>query len=433
MKRHFCTLLTLTLAAYHAACADVPQTDNPTTFLGPTMKGAYTSRLYSHSAYSILGEAGAKNLRLGGTLGVRLEEDHYLKMSADYLLQKITYSFLTGHANEWVSQIALGGAYQYDIGGANEPQLNMNAFLSYAPSKSLSATFASFTDNTGSLSSIYEQRRIAGSFATGISPGFTVIPWRGARTGVALNYDRVRYDKIFAPQQNATGFGGTANLKQALSCDIDLAVAAAVRAPFNYYQAGLTYHPLPHIAGWQFGLDTGYTSGKVTLPNSWNIGVSINYHVGEIDHPTYMHFPGDSDVIRAAANDRLIVWTEAPAVYLPQVLAIADAGATIPAPQCNPPAALTGVPLPAIVLFDTPGNSSFATAASFSPASGLTYSVTTSVAPSFGNAVSINPSTGVLTVTAASTQTLTYTVHATNVCGQAVTSGPATINIAFSA
>src|SRR5688572_5726153 len=75
----------------------IPNKDDPTTFLGPTLKASYTRNINNSSAYSLLGEAGFKNFRLGGTLAWRLDVDHRLKLSAEWLEQEITYAFFSGN------------------------------------------------------------------------------------------------------------------------------------------------------------------------------------------------------------------------------------------------------------------------------------------------------------------------------------------------
>lgn len=416
-------LATVLFASIGSAFADIPNTSSPSTFLGPVLKGSYTDRIYDKSAYSILGELGPKNYRIGGTLGAVIEDDSYLKFSAEYLAQKITYAFLTGNTNEWVFQGALGAAYEYDMHGSYDARFNIDGYMSYAPSKGLSDASATYTLNSTPIT-FSEGRRIAGSFAAGVSPGLSMLLWDGGRATVAGNYDNVRYDKNNAPMRSAIGLGGTAGLEQSITEDTELDMSAAIRAPFNHYEATFLINNIPNMDGWILGLNGGYTSGKETLPNTWNVLLTADYQVDQSYERKFIHPSRDSR--RHRANDHLIAWTGKPAVYMPQVLAITDETA-----QCNSRTVrLSGVPFTSPYYSDVFVPQSFPTAQSFTPSSGLNYSVTTSPAVLvFPNTVTINPKTGVVTVRPAVTQDIIYTVTATNDCGASIAGTPTLIRI----
>lgn len=390
--------LTLTLGSM-ILCFTAAYANDPTTFLGPTVKGGYTSTFNNNTAYSVLGEAGLKNFRAGGTVGWKLEQNQYIKVSAEYLVQDITYQFSTGNSDQWVQQGAIGGGYLYEFQGyCYAPQFDLNAYLSHAPSKSLNGT-----------------RRIAGSTAGGIVPALSVAPWQGARTGLGLNYDNVNYDKKYSPSQDAHGLGGTFTFNQVLTQDVDLHLGVGVRQPFNNYVAGLTFANVPYFGMWVVGLDGAYTAGKNTLPNTWNIGLSANYALDSRVAPVMKGQGNMKDTFKdTAIHDDLVKYTAAPAVYMPQVLAIAEedicTGTT-----------LTGVPIPSITVGG--GDTATANAApSFSPSSGLTYTITPNATLIGANALSINPTTGVITANGGGNeQIITATVTANNGCASAST------------
>lgn len=416
-------LATALCAAISSAYAEIPNTSSPSTFLGPVVKGSYTDRIYDKSAYSVLGEVGPKNYRVGATLGFIVEDDNYLKFSAEYLGQKITYAFLTGDTNEWVFQGALGAAYEYDMHGSRDARFNIDGYMSYAPSKGLSD--ASATYYLGATPTTFsEGRRIAGSFAAGVSPGLSMLLWDGGRATIAGNYDNVRYDKNNSPMRSAIGVGGTAGLEQSITEDTELDMSAALRAPFNHYEATFLINNIPNLDGWILGLNGGYTSGKETLPNTWTVLVTADYQVDQSYERKFIH--PSRDARRHRANDHLIAWTGKPAVYMPQVLAVTDETA-----QCNSRyVRLSGVPFTSPVYADVYVLQSFPTAQSFTPSSGLNYSVTTSPSPLLSsNKVTINPTTGVVSVKPTLTQDFTYTVTATNDCGASVTGPPTLISV----
>lgn len=409
------------LAAAHAG---VPNNDDTTTFLGPTLKGKFTNTVTDNTAFSILGEAGLRNFRLGGTLGWKLDENQRFKISADYLYQRITYSFFSGNTDEWVNQGSIGAAYLYEFNDyAYYPALGVKAFLSHAPSDSLSTVTGTFVRG-GVLIPYVDQRRIAGSNAGGISPNVSFMPWDGGRLGLELNYDNVRYDRNFSGG-NATGFGGTVNINQIVSQDVMVGASAAVRKPFNNYAAYLNWSNVPYLGSqWSLGLDGDYTVGKEDLPNTYNVSLGVNYALDQRCPRTIMqrNLKGDvkGDVkgeraVQVPIVDDLMAWTADPAVYLPQVLAVTDEDVTTGC-RFGVPAFSGTIPNQSTAGGGTPV--SLNTAAFFT-GTNLTFSITQSAAPAPGNTLSINPTTGVLSATGPSTQTITVTVIATNPCGSA--------------
>src|SRR5262245_6813264 len=106
-----------TLLCLSAFATSIPNNDDPTTFLGPTLKGRYTGPMSDNTAFSVLGEAGLKNFRVGATLGWRVDANQRLKLSAEWLRQEITYAFFSGNSDQWVNQWAVGAGYQYDFMG----------------------------------------------------------------------------------------------------------------------------------------------------------------------------------------------------------------------------------------------------------------------------------------------------------------------------
>lgn len=416
MKNLFKVVLAFagTLLCLSASYAD---SNHPTTFLGPTLRGTYTDIYDACTAYSVAGEVGLKNFRVGGTVGWRATDKQWLKVSAEYLLQRITYPFFFGNQDEWVQQGAIGAFYQYHFFNACwDPTVDIRAWYSHAPSKSLNTKHGFFTNAAGIVQSFADHRRIAGSNAGGITPGITFHPWGGTVFGLDLNWDDVQYDKNHSPQEDAKGFGGTARLSQVITDDILLDLSAAIRQPFNNYAASINWVNVSFFGKWSLGLIGDYTAGKHTLPSTWDVGINANYFV---DHAC------DSACMRRAAAqfanlncaDNFLAWTSDPAVYLPQVLAIPDEDVVIPDPQCSAtPPTVIGTIADAVV-GATPVTRDGA--AAFSPSSGLTYSVSVSPALTPPSSVTINSSTGLITITNGEgvTRVVTITVTATNVCG----------------
>lgn len=303
--------------------ADIPNSSHTTTFVGPTAKLGFTSTLNNSMAYNLAGEVGVNNFRVGGTWGWKIAEAQRLKLSADYLWQEISYAFFSGDTDQWVRQFSISGAYQYDLVGIPyNPQLDIDGYYAYAPSKRLSTKVGTYTNAFGLPTSFVDYRHIAGSDAWGLAPGISITPWIGGRVGIELNYDNVDYkQKYSTPNYDTSGLGGTFRWKQLIIDNLGVNLSAAIRRPFNNYAAELNWFHVPYYGDWTLGIFANYTAGKYTLPNTWNAGVSANYMLDKRCPAVMPSLKGEA---MAPIVDNLLAWTSKPAVYIPQVLAIPD-------------------------------------------------------------------------------------------------------------
>lgn len=312
------------------AFASIPNRDNQTTSLGPTLKGRYISPLSDVSAFSLLGEAGLRNLRLGGTLGFEINNYQRLKFSGDYLTQKITYAFFSRNNDSWVQQGSISGAYQYDLaGGSLSPQFDLSAYVSYARDNALGTTTGNFVNQSGILQSFVNSKKIAGSLAYGVSPGLGMQLWHGNKTVLELNYDNVDYNQKYETGKDAEGIGGTIRLMQRLTNTIDVGASAAFRQPFNNYTASFYWARIPYYGEWRVGVDGAYTVGKNSMPDSYNVGLNFNYLIDPCPVVLPIHgwrgdYKDEAPLHFVPAHLTIRNYTAEPAVYLPVVLAIPD-------------------------------------------------------------------------------------------------------------
>ena len=318
-----CALLGITnVYAYNTS----PTT--PTTYLGTSFQAGFTGSIDDSSALNVAAEIGRKNYRVGGSLGYNMAPNRRFKFTAEYLGQDLTYAFFSGNRAEWVSQVAVGGDYQFDLPYRYNPQIDILAYYSHAANKNAEIARGSYVRN-GATVNFIDNRHVAGSNAGGISPMLTVQPWHGTRAGLGLNYDYVHYTKIFTPTRLAYGFGGTAVINQVIVKNIELGLMATVRAPYNDYEANLVWSNVPDMGRWAVGINGAYTVGKYTLPNSYNAGISLNYYFDQRVGAAVAPATGKPDLKGEAApmpaqRDDLLVWTSRPAVHMPQVLDVRD-------------------------------------------------------------------------------------------------------------
>jgi hypothetical protein len=406
--------------------AAIPNTDNPTSYVGTTAKGKFSHLIGDNSAFSVLGEAGPRNYRVGATLGWQFYDNQRLKISGEFLEQDIKYAFFSGTSREWVKQGAFGAHYQYDLNHYRySPQFNLKAGYSHAPSKQLSFV-QGFYNRLGKTQKFIDNRRIAGSDAGFVSPGLSIMPWQTGRIGADLNYDDVKYDTNFPVYQRAHGFGGTALFTQQLGMNTELDLSAGFRTPFNMYQATIAY-TLPSRPNWTLGVDANYVDGKHYLPNTYNVGLSVRYAVKEIQlNANYL----DKDAPLSRSYNPLSSWINEPAIYLPQVLAIADSSVDLPqpppAPTCSPLILVGTIPQQTMVSPTMiPTNNIFSGTPPFTYTVSISDVSTGAVTPtvsidSFGT-ILVNPNP---TGTGGVNYTFTVNVTATNACGTASTSFP---------
>ena len=304
---------------------------HPSVFLGPTARLNFTSPISLNTAYSLAAEAGAKNYRAGVTVGWQFQDYQRIKLSGEYLWQKLTYSFIDANKDQWVRQAAIGADYQFDFGYLFNPQFDLSAYYSHAPSKDLGTTNGTVivnipimgVTNLTTQPFVYK-KRIAGSNAGGFSPGLTFQPWDGTTLTFAGNYDYVHYDTRNSPSQDVKGIGGTGSLKQILFDDLSLGLTAAIRKPFNTYEADLGWNNLSFYGKWSLDAFANRTIGKNILPNTWNTGISAYYYFDRLSNQELNYKGNLKGELAVPVETRLLSWVADPAVHMPQVLAVAD-------------------------------------------------------------------------------------------------------------
>ncbi len=411
----FAALLTMSAVSVHAS-----NNSHPTTFLGPTARLGYTSWLTDNTAFSLLGEAGWKNYRVGGTAAWRIDPDSRIKLSGEYLWQKLTFAFFSGNTDEWVQQGAIGAGYEYRFNDVRmQPAIDLDAYLTNARSKPLSNVYGSTVDDFGLVTNFTNVRRIAGSHARGISPGVSISPWWGSRIGAILNFDQVRYDTQNTRDVTASGLGGTVTIDQAITDNLAIGLAGSDRRIFNNYAANLSWSNVQFYGDWTLGAFGDYTQGKNRLLNSYNVGLSAQYFMDKPPCPP-ANLKGErnlkGEIPPAPPADDFLNWTANPAIYMPQVLAIAD-GRVETAVVCPPGSApLLIADVPALV--DTDG----VALPPFFSGSNLTFSLVSTdpaVDTADGDFVTVTAA-GALTFFAGAGGPYEVIVRATNSCGTAI-------------
>lgn len=269
----------------------------------------------SDLAYCISAEAGRRNYRGSGTLAYSLGEWGLVKVTAEYLTQKLGYAFSNGIAHRYVDQVAAGAAYRKDLCVSWIPFLEAiqgSVYGSHAFNRSVGHfTCPGFSESF--------DRRIAGSHAVSGTFGATCIPWESGRLQLQTTYDYISFDRKFRHHKVKSGFGSIFSITQCVTRDLDLELDVEFRKPYSYYIGSLNWRvPYGNWRGLAVGAFASYTQGRYGVPNNTCAGIQLSYVFGN---------GGWSDCLDydwSCFTCGLTEWVSDPAMYVPEVLAIAD-------------------------------------------------------------------------------------------------------------
>jgi hypothetical protein len=290
----------------------------------------------------------------------------------------------------------VGGEFEYLLSSSVFQSIDMGGYYSHAFHKEINS-----------------HQQIAGSDGGYGYLGTTLNLWHCAFLSADVNYDHVHYHRKFQAGLIAKGWGGSLAFVQQFNKGISLGLDAELRRPFNLFGGRLNWSRSFARWGMDCGVFGNYTDGKKGVPNVTIIGIQIGFSFG----------PKSIKCCRAVEQtsvDRcysdffcdLAGWVKKPAVHLPVVLATFDQQQAAQ-PICSGPPTSTSID----DLFVSTGSFTIPTASHFS-GSNLTFSATGLPAvPSQATSASINPSTGVISVTGYVSTSNTITVTATNACG----------------
>lgn len=376
--------------------------------------------LSDNSAASIFGELGRKNYRANGTYGFYFNPCSRFKITGEFLREKLGYNFSTGKVHKWLGQCAIGGNFEYlfswiwflksvDVGG----------YYSRSQSKHLSTITCPITP----YGVPNHKRHIAGSNGTFLTAGVTLIPWCDATLRLAADYDWLKYRRINNHDRRAFNGGGTIEFSQIFFRDFALRLKGEIRSPFDYVGGELNWRTCTAFGTFIIGAFGGYTRGKEHLPDSTVAGIHLSFAYDGIriaqtccDSDPYCEWYGYASP--RVDMCELLTWVSKPAVYVPQVLSIAD-GKTHK--DCIPPTSTT---IPTQVIQSNVTNFTINLSPFFTnpEGTGLTYAAS-GLPTGSGYSASINSVTGVITGVNAQHTNITFhvTVTATSPCHTSTT------------
>lgn len=381
--------------------------------LYPNLELSFTPQIGDHVALSVKGEFGDRNLRGDGTVGCWITPCQRLKVSGEFLAQRLKYHFFKDLPKRWVHQYSIGGEYQYIFNVPVLQSVEIGSLYAHAFKRHLKTrTFVSNNVQTT------VERRIAGSDGVLSFLGLTIEPWSCGFLSGAVEYDHVKYHRHLSSKKQASGFGGSVSFTQWIYEGLSLDLDAEFRRPFDFYKAALNWKQV--FSWWvgNFGIYASYEQGKKHLPNVVAGGVHIDFDFLSKRTKCCRNEKTKNCEINQYCD--LTNWVAQSAAFVPVVLAIADPRVTTVTPICVLP---TSRPIPDQEISpNTPPDPfyTFDVSPFFSSPTPLTFSATGLPA---GN--TINPTTGVISGNSPEDSfppgvivPYTITVTARNVCGQ---------------
>jgi hypothetical protein len=165
---------------------------------------------------------GQKTMRTNATYGFSLFDNHFFKVTDDFLYQKLKFDFGAdfGKHEERVYQNAIGAAYRYDVGGSFLKGLEVSSYFSYAPSKKSTFKPEPFiyvpTDEDGVYRTVIFHGRLAGSKIYHQSASIDVSPWQDSLLTFGVDYEWYDFDEKWTKKISDTNLGGHAGFSQIL-------------------------------------------------------------------------------------------------------------------------------------------------------------------------------------------------------------------------
>ena len=289
------------------------------TTLGSITKVTASSYLGNdHNAGAIEINGGPRIARLNLTYGLSFTDHQRVKLSAEYLEERLNYDFASGTSGHWDGQTAIGGGYDYLVENHYLQSVGVAGYFSHADSRDLSD--ATFTRDGQQFT---ENRRIAGANAGNVHFDVAGHLWPYSRVSGGADYDTVHFNTRYQNNdQNVHGFGGHAKVEQRLWPSVKVVAEGHWQQVDNEYLVGVNWL-MPSPRGMQFELEgtTDYYDSLATNRRFYTNGVRLNANFGVPENQEKAIY---SDLSLDGNNESLLDWTRTPAVRMTEVLAVAD-------------------------------------------------------------------------------------------------------------
>ena len=290
---------------------------------GAYLSGQFLKALNDEIGVNVLGEYGANQYRLNGTLGLLLTAKTFFKITAEQLAQRLPFLFTTGNVEERVKQNAFGARVQRDFDFTN---VSFGGYAAKAPNKRLdSLTFTSNGSNCNGFESgltCINERNIAGASTSGADVGMGLYVSRNTYLEGKLYYDSVHYNTLFSAQSayNAHGYGGGIYAQHLLADNWKCSLGAEVRRIYDTDNLALSWMPpLKHASGTELSITAQHVASHNQTPNNNMLGLKVTFFADRVNYQAPIYGLNSMPVV-----DNIASWISQPAVKMNQVLAISE-------------------------------------------------------------------------------------------------------------
>lgn len=264
------------------------------------------AQAYKNAAAAFKLSAGLNERRANVTLGYAITPKQQIKLTYEYLAQNLPFDYASGTVNQWVSQNALGGAYQYMLDNGIVRALEIYGNYTKAQSKELS-TVEMYTDN---ILTQLDYRRIAGGTQTNTGVNVTLTPLKGTILKVGAGYSSLSFDTKWENNDANAVLAYNADVSQLLTPTLMVGAGIGTTAAGSTYTAKVS-----KILPWSLeaSLMGQYTASTEGIPGATTVTAGLSYPAPK----TY------TNVFSQSLSD-LKSWVQTPVIYNTRVLAKAE-------------------------------------------------------------------------------------------------------------
>ncbi|MEN9916315.1 MAG: hypothetical protein RLY40_247, partial [Pseudomonadota bacterium] len=282
---------------------------------GVFLNAQYIQPLADQIALGVLGEYGSGQYRLNGTVAYGFTSLSQIKVTGEYLVQRLPFQFDSGSVMQRLHQSAYGVRFQQLFEQPYWQNINLGGYYASAANKDLPPVI--FIANGFRY---LNERRIAGASSLGIDVGTEVLLSPKTLLGGNVYFDRVSYGTQLTgdTNQNRQGLGGGVKIKQLFGGNFKLWGEVSVRKIYDSYEGGISWLPLPKLLGLEVSLLGQHVVFHNSLSNNSNVSLQVKWLPDSNPHYDE-RFTWKNKQLTTVSQ-----WVKTPAVYMPQVLAIAE-------------------------------------------------------------------------------------------------------------
>lgn len=255
---------------------------NYSNLTGTYVNTQYVTALGERAAFGVLGEYGAGQYRLNGTLGYSIAPMSQIKASIERFGQRLPFHFDSGDIDARIHQDAYGARFQQLFEIPVLQGINAGGYWAKADNKQLAPIL--FTSNGVNCNNFaaglqcINYRHIAGATSKGLDAGLDFIPSSLTLVSGNVYYDEVHYNTVLTPfsTQNRSGLGAGVKINQLLNERFVVNGEAITREIYDSYQAGISWLPKTKKIGVELSLSGQHIVSHNATPDNSIISLQLN-------------------------------------------------------------------------------------------------------------------------------------------------------------